>query len=158
GEVDNSKVQDYLIKYFKAKDLKLNETDIWQPNTANLKDITFNINLFLENSGSMDGYVKGITSFENSIYSFLGNLENSNFSDSLNLYYINESVPYSVKNATNTDIKNFIEGLEPVTFRKRGGERGDTNIGELLKRVSDKVNDNNLTILISDFIFSPNVE
>ena len=33
------------------------------------------IKVFVENSGSMDGYVKGATDFENAVYSYLSDLQ-----------------------------------------------------------------------------------
>jgi len=48
-----------------------------------------NVNVYVENSGSMDGYVKGATEFENIIYSYLSDIKISGLADSLNLFYIN---------------------------------------------------------------------
>ena len=33
------------------------------------------IKVFVENSGSMDGYVKGATDFENAVYSYLSDIQ-----------------------------------------------------------------------------------
>lgn len=46
------------------------------------------VNVYLENSGSMFGYVNGLTEFEESVYSYLSDICLSGI-DSLNLYYIN---------------------------------------------------------------------
>lgn len=32
-------------------------------------------NIYVENSGSMDGYVKGVTEFEQSVYSYLSDIK-----------------------------------------------------------------------------------
>ena len=59
------------------------------------------IKVFVENSGSMDGYVKGATDFENAVYSYLSDLQladlgvkNDSISskNSMELYYINSKV------------------------------------------------------------------
>jgi hypothetical protein len=72
GEIDNTKVVSYLVKYFKAKNLNLTEDDIWQPITEKIKT-TFNLNVYLENSASMDGYVKGVTEMD-ALVAYLQNL------------------------------------------------------------------------------------
>jgi hypothetical protein len=154
GEIDNSKVVSYLLKYFKAKNVGLTAKDIWQPE-INATQQTFNINVYLENSASMDGYVKGVTDFETAIYNLLGDFKISGLCDSLNLHYINKSIPYTKQNALPADIQDFIEKLEPSVFRQRGGDRSVSDLKNILSTVLNTVNDNNAAVLISDFVFSP---
>ena len=156
GEADDAKVLSYLLKYFKAKKIELTEADIWQPKQQGAKSL-FNINVFLENSASMDGYVKGVTDFETAIYSLLGDFKISGLCDSLNLNYINsKSIPYSKKNALPADIQDFIEKLEPSIFRQRGGDRSVSDLKNILNTILKTVNRKNAAVLISDFVFSPN--
>ncbi|MBL7837497.1 MAG: hypothetical protein JNM67_08275, partial [Bacteroidetes bacterium] len=54
GEIDNAKFVTYLLKYFKAKNISLTINDIWKSESLSKKE-TFNINVYLENSGSMNG-------------------------------------------------------------------------------------------------------
>lgn len=154
GEIDNTKVVSYLVKYFKAKNLNLTEDDIWQPITEQIKK-TFNINVFLENSASMDGYVKGVTEFETAIYNLLGDFKISGICDSLNLHYINKTIPYTKQNALPADIQDFIEKLEPSIFKQRGGDRSVSDLKNILNTVLNSVNNNDAAVLISDFVFSP---
>ena len=148
-EIDNSKVASYLVKYFTAKKLTLTASDIWQPETNTVKEQPFNVNVFLENSASMDGYVKGITEFETAIYNLLGDFKISGLCDSLNLNYINsQKIPFP------PDIEDFIEKLEPSTFKKRGGDRSVSDLKNILNTVLHTVNDKNVAVLVSDFVFS----
>ena len=62
------------------------EGKIHVDNTSPIKPT---INVFIENSGSMDGYVKGVTEFEQAVYGYLSDISISNITDTLNLYYIN---------------------------------------------------------------------
>ena len=113
------------------------------------------INFYIENSGSMDGYVNGVTEFEQSIYSYLSDIKISGITDSLNLFYINAiSIPVN-SNADLDVISDFIEKLEPTTFQKKGGNRGNTDISDVIKTVLTKTQQNSISILVSDFIFSP---
>ncbi|MDR2835985.1 MAG: hypothetical protein LBV69_07315 [Bacteroidales bacterium] len=113
------------------------------------------INVYIENSGSMDGYVKGVTEFEQAIYSYLSDIKISGVSDRLNLFYINsQTIP--IDSIADIDIiSDFIEKLEPADFQRRGGNRGNTDISDVIKRVLTDTKPNSISILISDFVFSP---
>jgi len=154
GKIDDGKVISYLLKYYNAKKIAITSDDIWKPVLAE-KTKKFNVNVFLENSASMDGYVKGVTEFETAIYNLLGDFRISHVCDSLNLNYINKGIPYAKKNALSPDIKDFIEKLEPSTFRERGGDRSTSDLKNILNTVLKSVDKNNASVLISDFVFSP---
>lgn len=145
----DSKLRKYVRDFLKIKGLQAN---IWEP-VVIIKP--FNLNVYLENSASMDGYVRGVTQFETAIYNMLGDFKISSFIDSLNLFYINNTIPYSKVNALAPDIEDFIEKLEPSIFRERGGKRSTSDIKNILKMVLDDVDSLNIAILISDFVFSP---
>lgn len=108
------------------------------------------INVYVENSGSMDGYVKGVTEFEQSVYNYLSDIKISRMTDSLNLFYINSQI---IKYGS--DVEDFIEKLEPDVFRIRGGNRQTTDISNVIKSVLNKTQENEIAILITDGIFSP---
>ena len=154
-EIDNSKLAEYLLKFFTAKKISLTAKDIWQPNQAPNVNAKFNVDVYIENSASMDGYVRGVTEFETAVYNLLGNFKTSDFCDNLNLNYINKNITYTKKNALREDIQDFIERLEPSTFQQRGGDRGVSDLQKILHTVVEKVDDKNAAILISDFVFSP---
>ncbi|MDE0472013.1 MAG: hypothetical protein OXH57_08735 [Ekhidna sp.] len=154
GIINNAKVFSYLFKYYSAKNLNITKDDIWQPKSSS-QPTAFNINVYLENSASMDGYVTGVTDFEAAIYNLLGDFKISQICDSLNLNYINNSIPYSKRNALPADIQDFIEKLEPSTFRQRGGDRSVSDLKNVVNTVLSTVNDKNAAVLISDFVFSP---
>jgi hypothetical protein len=118
------------------------------------------INVYIENSGSMDGYVKGVTEFEQVIYNYLSDIKIAKVADALNLNYINSEVlPYRPKNKAIKEemdvLKDFIEKLEPSTFRTRGGKRGESDIADVLKDVLANTKKNTISLLITDGIFSP---
>jgi hypothetical protein len=141
GEVDNTKFQRELTK------LRLPNIEIALTITDTKKPV---YNVFLENSGSMDGYVKGRTSFESSIYNFLSDINtNNNVTDSLNLFYINsEKIDFP------PDVKDFIEKLEPSIFRKRGGNRKNSDIEMIVNGIITEMKNNDVSVFISDCLFS----
>lgn len=141
GEVDNAKLQKELIK------LRLPEAEI-TVNTPEFNKPVYNI--FLENSGSMDGYVKGRTDFESSIYNFLSDVNTNNkVTDSLHLFYIN-----SEKINFRSTVKDFIEKLEPSTFKARGGDRSNSDIQMIIDEIITGTSNDNVSVFISDCLFS----
>jgi hypothetical protein len=153
NEIDHPKLAEHLLKLFTAKRMSLNARDIWQPEQA--PPPKFNVDVYIENSASMDGYVAGATDFETAIYSLLGEIKTSDFCNDLNLNYINKQITYTKTSALPEDIQDFIKKLEPTTFKEKGGSRGVSDLQEILHTVIDKVDDKNAAILVSDFVFSP---
>lgn len=146
-------IADYIIKHVeipRSARLRLCNFELDENQTEK-----FNVNIFLENSASMDGYVAGVTDFETAIYSFLSDIKVKRVGDSLNLNYINRVIPFSVKAAQTDEISDFIEKLEPNTFRMRGGNRSTSDLSDILETVLDLTSDKNVSILVSDCVFSP---
>jgi hypothetical protein len=118
------------------------------------------IKVYMENSGSMDGYVKGATDFENAVYSYLSDLQladlgekfdSTSFKNVLELNYINSQVLKQ-----KSDVQAFIKELEPDAFRIRGGKRGASDMSNILDTIFNHADySKDVSILISDCIFSP---
>lgn len=108
------------------------------------------INVYIENSGSMDGYVKGQTEFEHIVYNYLVDLKQIRIAKELNLNYINSKILPQQE-----DINDFIEKLEPTSFKAKGGDRGASDIALMIKDILAEMNDSIVSIFISDCIFSP---
>jgi hypothetical protein len=108
------------------------------------------VNVYVENSGSMDGYVKGETEFEQAVYSYLSDIKISNFTNALNLFYINSKII-----PQGSDIEDFIKKLEPTTFKAKGGNRATSDLSNVFKNILSKTRENDVAILVTDGIFSP---
>lgn len=117
------------------------------------------IKVYIENSGSMDGYVKGATDFENAVYSYLSDIQYANIGEitdststknTLILNYINSKVLQQTP-----DLKEFIAALEPSDFKLKGGNRGTSDISNIISTILSQTGDNDVAMLISDCIFSP---
>ena len=107
-------------------------------------------NIYVENSGSMDGYVKGVTEFEQSVYSYLSDIKISDICSEMNLFYINTQM-----HKQDPDVSDFIEKLEPNSFRAKGGKRSTTDLSNIIGDILDSHGKDTVSILISDFVFSP---
>lgn len=105
--------------------------------------------VYVENSGSMYGYVgAGVGSdFRNMVYNYLTDI-NSGIFDNLHLNFVNSKI---IQRGSNID--DFVRRLEPSTFKVSGGNGGATDIAEIVKRVFPS--DNDVSVLVSDCIISP---
>ena len=153
GKPDPNKIVSFIEKIAKEKGIQLTTT--WKTSSLDENSKKLNYNVFLENSASMDGYVNGTSQFKNDIYNFLADLRLNDSKDSLNLFYINRSLIPQKNNAADDDLKDFIERLNPESFQAKGGNRGVSDMASLIGAVLDKVDNKNVGILISDFVFSP---
>ena len=142
----------FVIVECKSHRGKANRSKDRDTATAYISAVEFNpiINVYIENSGSMDGYVKGQTEFEHIVYNYLVDLKQIGIAKELNLYYINSKIL-----PQQDDIKDFIEKLEPSSFKAKGGVRGTSDISKMIEDVLAEINDSIVSIFISDCIFSP---
>lgn len=109
------------------------------------------VNVFVENSGSMDGYVRGASDFEKAVYSYISDIKiDTSICSDMGLFYIN-----SKKIKFKPDVSDFIERLEPQTFQMRGGDRSSTDFSSLIDSVINKQSHDEINILVSDCVFSP---
>lgn len=107
--------------------------------------IKHRINVYVENSGSMKGYVKGVTDFESFIYDYLMKVDLDFNSNELELNYINSKIE-----PQNLRLKEFIKNIEPNAFNG-----GSSDIASMIDMILSKTRDNDISIFISDCIFSP---
>ena len=125
-------------------------TDDSTENVANTKG---SYNIYIENSGSMNGYVTSGSEFKNAILGFITDLKSKDIARSVNIYYINNTVCPQKLNATTADIQQFFLNLNPVSFQNSGCGTSTSNLPDIIHRsITSKPDDVN--ILISDFIFS----
>jgi hypothetical protein len=114
------------------------------------------VNVYIENSGSMDGYVTGVTEFEQTIYNYLSDIIIADIVDSMKLLYINnEILPQGVITNDSEVLRDFIEKIEPSTFKLKGGNRKTSDISDVIKSVLANTKENDIAILVTDGIFSP---
>lgn len=108
--------------------------------------------VFIENSASMDGYVQGNSDFKNAIYGFLSDIKNKGYgiTDEMNLFYINsETIPFK------DDVAKFIKTMNVSTFKQTPGDKGTSDIADIVKRVLENTKGDTISIFISDCVFSP---
>ena len=109
-----------------------------------------NIHIYVENSGSMYGYV-GVghgSDFRNMVFNYLTDVKISGIFEDMNLNFVNSKVI-----PLGSVVDDFVKKLDPNTFRVAGGNGGATDIAEIIKRVYPKGGE--VAVLVSECIISP---
>ena len=108
------------------------------------------VNVYIENSSSMIGYINGDTYFKTDIRELLTILNHhyAGRGKKVNLNLINSDI-YPINTTDNID---FITALTPNTFKIGNVYQSDLN--KVFKQVLDKTSKDTLSILISDCIYS----
>lgn len=101
--------------------------------------------VFIENSGSMDGYMCDGSQLKDVVYDYISDI--NRISSKTELYYIN-----SMLILYNGNLTNYIKALNPTAFKNAGGNRSNTDLGDLIANVLNEVNDTTVCIFISDCI------
>lgn len=107
------------------------------------------VKLYVENSGSMDGYVNGNTEFKTDLFNVL-KLLNGEISGDVKKYFINDDV-IDVKINDN----QFSNGMSVALFQKMGGKRETSNIAELIGTVIKNNKAGEVSVFVSDCVFDP---
>lgn len=103
------------------------------------------VKVFMENSGSMDGYMTEGSMLKDAVYSYIIDL--MPLSDTIELNYINSRIiPF--KGTT----KQYIKALNPGSFKKYGGDRSNSDLSNILDSVLMQTSDSTICIFISDCI------
>ena len=116
-----------------------------EPRNSTIDKTPPTIKVFLENSGSMDGYMCDGSQLKDAMYAYLSDLKLC--SSSLELNYINSKIiPFK------GGLDSYIKELNPISFRTAGGNRSKTDLREIIKNVISNTNDTSISIFISDCI------
>ena len=103
------------------------------------------LDVFIENSGSMDGYMCDGSELKDAVYSYVSELNRN--ADTTRLFFINsEVIPYKKR------LAGFVKDLTPQSFRAAGGNRSNSDMGEMLKHVLEHVSESTVSVFISDCI------
>lgn len=114
----------------------------------------FKVNLYFENSGSMFGYVSSNNSgLGNALYEMLARIQPKSFCKEINLACINDAVYPQVQSGSMSQIRSFTTGLSSASL-KGIGDPSTSNLDKVLEKVLQEANDQQVSILVSDFIES----
>lgn len=108
-------------------------------------DITPALNVYIDNTGSMDGYMIDGSELKDAVYDYISSL--NEFTVTTNLYYINNRIiPYK------GNLEAYIKDLNPTSFKLAGGSRANTDFSAMIANVLETFNDSTVIVFISDCI------
>lgn len=116
---------------------------------AENKAIKFNTHIYIENSGSMDGYVNGNTEFKDAIDHVLVMLNTTYGSPEIS--FVNSQI---LPTGLSKDITQFSRQLSPSSLHV--GDTGSSNINNIFNMILNKTDDNTVSVLVSDCVYSIN--
>lgn len=109
------------------------------------------VNVYIENSGSMDGYVNGNTEFKGAIRDLLVLLKHYyGKEEKIKVYFINNKIR---KTDTQTDLATFATNINQL-WKVQGEDRSSSNLNNVFKMILDKTDKKTISILFSDCIYS----
>lgn len=115
------------------------------PATEKVLNLKPNLNIFIENSGSMNGYVLNQSDFRDDLYAYVDRL--SKISNETNLYYINSQII-----PIHDNIENFFANLNATSFKAAGGNHTQSDIVDMMKFMLNRSSSNTVTLFASDCI------
>ena len=124
-----------------SRDVTVTWSSIEGPAQSN----NFKLKIFIENSGSMDGYMCSGSELKDAVYSYASSL--SSYADTTELNYINSKIiPYRY------DMRRFIKDLDPYHFHVAGGNTSNSDIAAMFESVLNQTDDHTVSIFVSDCI------
>lgn len=110
------------------------------------------VNVYMENSGSMFGYVdvRQKSMFQQSVYKYLVDIQTTGISSDFHLNFINERII-----GRGTDIDKFVDNITVSDFKDAPGDNTTTDLAVMIKTVLENTSNDTVSIFISDCIFSP---
>jgi len=109
------------------------------------------VNVYIENSGSMDGYMDGDTDFKNVISYLLVQLD-LYYDNNVNIRFINSKIDSTT--ITRVDLGSFANVINVLWDESKRKGRGDTDLDNIFNNILSQTNENTITILFSDCIYS----
>lgn len=110
------------------------------------------VNVYVESSASMDGYVNGHTDFKTMVHRLVGQLKTDvlKSGNKLSLNYITSEV-------TNVKVKDnqFSNNMSPSSFHSSKGDRANSKITDMIREVVDSTKAGDVSMFVSDCVFSP---
>lgn len=125
------------------------ENQVFKP-TPKFKPV---VNIYIENSGSMNGFINELSEYQDAIQNMLAWLEYYYDTENIKLHYINERIIFK-ENTTNATLLNFAQKmLSPAEF-KSNGNGASTNLNSIIRMILDATDEKTISILLSDNIYS----
>lgn len=112
--------------------------------TPTLPD-TICLNIYVENSGSMNGYMCNGSNLKDAVYDYASDLKKH--TTICNLFYVNSQII-----PCKESLDDYIKNLTPSSFAMAGGNLKDTDLRSIFKLIMSKHEKNTVSVFVSDCI------
>lgn len=102
------------------------------------------LKVYIENSGSMNGYMCDGSQLKNAVFDYISDL-GPHTTTKLN-YINNKIIPYK------GELEQYIKTMTPATFKQLGGNLSHSDISEMLSMILREMTDSTVSIFVSDCI------
>lgn len=154
--VSKKKLTDHILSFSQQHNRReQNDPEIFNPQIITESSIQPQIKFFIENSGSMDGYVRGIKDFEIVIGKLLvlcKDFCSQKAKNNFDVFFINKKIYPAPEIKELTDFAKALEPAQNSSYNK--GDRSESILNDVLKSIIDSTNENSISILVSDCIYS----
>lgn len=113
------------------------------------------VNIYIENSGSMDGFVKGLTNFKSDIGNLLADVKYHYDEENIKLYFIHNDAQEILRTpeaSIGKDLADVAQWMEVEWKKEKRGS--NTKLNNIFKTILDRTDHRTVSILISDCIYS----
>lgn len=109
---------------------------------SNVKPV---LKVYIENSGSMDGYMCNGSQLKDAIFDYVSDL--NGVTEKIELFYINSKIiPFE------GSLEKYIKTMTPATFKKAGGDLSNSDISTMIGNILNTMNDSTVCLFVSDCI------
>lgn len=113
------------------------------------------VNIYVENSGSMDGFVKGLTNFKSDIGNLLADVKYHYNEENVKIYFIHNDLHENLKIFDAASGKDLADVAQWINVEWKKEPRGsNTKLNNIFKKILDNTDGRTVSILISDCIYS----
>ena len=116
------------------------------PDTATLKTAKPVVRIYMENSGSMNGYVTTNSQFKNALGHLITKADG--FYSGTRLDFINQGIFHT---PMCDDLDNFVLNLNPASMQV--GNTSSTDINKIFKMILDHTSRDTISVLVSDCMY-----
>lgn len=103
------------------------------------------VSLYIENSGSMDGYMIDGSSFKDAVFGYITAV--NKYVGKTEFYFINTSIlPDRIP------LEDLYRSFNVASFSKAGGNRGHTDLSKMIKKILSRTDDHTVSVFVSDCI------
>ena len=114
--------------------------------SASMKTVKPTVRIFMENSGSMNGFVTINSEFKNALGHLIA--KTNGFYEGTKLFFINDAVHHA---AVCDNLNDFVLHLNPQTMQV--GNTGSTDITKIFGMILDRTKNDTVSILVSDCVY-----